>query len=86
VKHALLLSVLAQDDNGGMTPAYARYVAITSSRFLSNTWLPESQESFGSTASRIGLAFVRRAAGNTFKEFWPDVRSHIRRQRPVQSS
>lgn len=82
IKHSLAMSVSAENASGGTMPAYSRYIAIPSSRFISNTWLPASQQTLGSTFSRVGFAFLRRAAGNTFQEFWPDLRRHLHKAPP----
>lgn len=55
-------------------PAYARYVAIPGSNFLSNTWRAYSEATVGRAFVRTGFGFLGRAGSNTFHEFWPDVR------------
>jgi len=67
------MTFLAEKKSGGVMPAYARYIAIPSSRFISNEWRTPSELSPGGNAWRIGLGFATRIAGNTFNEFWPDL-------------
>ncbi len=76
--HAIKMAFLAERASGGVAPAYARFIAIPASRVISNQWRAPSEVSAGDTTMRIGLAFVRRIAGNTFAEYWPDMRRHLR--------
>jgi hypothetical protein len=68
---------LAQDRNGNAMPAYARYVATAGNNFLSNTWREPSESDNAHALERTALGFVARMAGNAFKEFWPDVSTHV---------
>ena len=77
LRHSFKMAFLAERKSGGVMPAYARFIAIPSSRLISDTWRQPSEVSPGGDAQRIGLAFVRRIAGNTFNEFWPDLRRHV---------
>jgi hypothetical protein len=44
---------------------------------LSNTWRESSEATDGAASLRIGLGFLGRMAGNTFSEFWPDVKQKL---------
>jgi hypothetical protein len=79
-KHSFKMAFFADRQSGGVMPAYARFIAIPSSRLISDTWRQPSELSPGGDAQRIGLAFVRRIAGNTFNEFWPDLRRRLFRR------
>jgi hypothetical protein len=72
--------VVAKDGRGRTTPAYARYAAISGSRFLSNTWRPDSQATVKHALARTGYGFLGRIASNAFIEFWPDLRKHVFRR------
>jgi hypothetical protein len=74
VGHILRMTVLARNRDGHTMPAYARYIAIPGSNFLSNTWRPDSTATVERAWIRTGLGFLGRAGGNAFDEFWPDVR------------
>jgi hypothetical protein len=76
--HAVKMSVLAENAVGDTMPAYARYIAIPTTRVISDEWRPPSQTTVPATVDRITLAFVRKIAGNAFNEFWPDIRKHVR--------
>jgi hypothetical protein len=77
LKHALAMTFQDERASGGTMPAYARFIAIPSTRLLSTTWRPESQRTTGATASGIGFSFLGRATGNTWNEFWPDLRRRL---------
>jgi len=67
---------ITHDRAGNPMPAYARYVAIPSASFLSNTWRPDSETTAADTSVRIGLGLVSRIVGNAFSEFFPDLWKH----------
>ena len=75
--HIVKGTFMAQDRDGNSRPAYARYVAYSSSSFISNAWREPSDTSLGNGVARIGLAFVGRMGGNTWDEFWPDAKRKI---------
>jgi hypothetical protein len=75
--HAAKMTFMAEDRNGNVMPAYARFIAIPGSNFLSNTWRPESDSTVDRALIRTGLGFLGRFGGNTFDEFWPDVRQKL---------
>jgi hypothetical protein len=77
MKHAVISTFTAPRADGHIGPAYARFIAIPGSNFLSNTWRPESTDTAADAGIRIGLAPVGRVAGNMFREFWPDMKKHI---------
>jgi hypothetical protein len=75
--HAAKMTFLAQNRNGGVMPAYARFIAIPSSNFISNAWRAPGDDQAGNAAVRIGLGFFGTFGGNTFDEFWPDVKHKL---------
>jgi hypothetical protein len=77
VGHAVKMTFLAQNRNGEIMPAYARYAGIAGSNFLSNAWRPDSEANTDHAVTRIGLGFVGRMTSNMFEEFWPDIRRHL---------
>jgi hypothetical protein len=74
VAHIVKWTFVAADKNGNVRPAYARYVAISGSNFMSNTWREQSEADASHALERTALGFLSRMAGNTFAEFWPDVK------------
>jgi hypothetical protein len=77
VGHAAKMTFMAQNRDGSVMPAYARFLAIPGSNFLSNTWRATGDDTAGNAAVRTGLGFLSRFGGNTFDEFWPDVHRKI---------
>jgi hypothetical protein len=84
--HVFKMTFLARNRDGGLTPAYARFIAIPSSSALASTWRPESERSVGNVGARIGIGVLGRIGSNAFTEFWPDVRHLILRRKPAQAS
>jgi hypothetical protein len=84
VGHAIKMTFMAENRDGGLMPAYARFVAIPSSNFLSNAWRPDSDDTLGRASVRTGLRFLGRMGSNTFQEFWPDVRQKLARRHATQ--
>ncbi len=76
----LRLTFGARGQGGGVGPAYARYVAIVGSNFLSNTWRDSSQANAQSALLRSLQGFAGRLAGNALTEFWPDITKHVFRK------
>jgi hypothetical protein len=75
--HTAKMTFLAENRDGGVRLAYARFIAIPGSNFLSNTWRAPGDDSAGNAAVRVGLGFFGRWGGNTFEEFWPDVKHMV---------
>jgi hypothetical protein len=78
--HVLKMTVAVRRTDGSFAPAYARYIAVPSVSALSNAWRPESERTAGQTALRIPMSFVNRIIGNSFSEFWPDLRRRMSRK------
>jgi hypothetical protein len=77
VKHVVHSTFFTHDRNGRERLAYARFIAVPATAFISNGWRPESEDDPGDALNRIGTAFANRMAGNAFSEFWPDVRTRL---------
>ena len=72
VKYAGRMTFFARRANGTISPAYARFIAVPTSNFISNSWRVESESSVSSALVRTGLGFVGRFAGNVIHELWGD--------------
>jgi len=72
------LTFLARNESGGYEPAYARYIGIVGSNFLSNAWRVHSEANAKDALLRSSEGFAGRMAANAFKEFWPDVKKYVR--------
>lgn len=74
---SLAMTFVARNRDGGLMPAYARFIAVPGSNFLSNTWREPSEATPSRAVFRTGLGFLGRMASNAFEEFWPDVRDRF---------
>ena len=77
IGHVVKMTFLAENRRGQLMPAYARYVAISGSNFISNAWRPDSQATVGDATVRVTLGSLGRMSSNAFQEFWPDVRERF---------
>jgi hypothetical protein len=77
LKHTLVWTVMAPNRNGELRPAYARYIAFSSSSFISDAWREPSDRDLGPSLTRIGFAFLSRAGSNAFNEWMPDVKRKL---------
>jgi hypothetical protein len=77
VKHIVKATFMAPRVDGRWRPAYARYVGVVGSNFLSNTWRAQSENSAGDAAVRCVSGFAGRLAGNAFEEFWPTIKRKV---------
>ena len=73
-----------------ITPNYQGHNTINASELLgrgiaqgiSTTYYPSSDISAGEIAEKYGYAIMRDALTNTFREFWPDIATHILHRNP----
>jgi hypothetical protein len=76
--HSLKMSVAVRNETGGLSPAYARYIAVPAVSAMSNAWRPSSERTASATVARIPMSFLGRIAANGFSEFWPDLKRRFR--------
>lgn len=67
--------------DGSVGFGYARLAGNVGNNFLSNTWRAQSEADWQHALIRIAEGVGSKAASNAFAEFWPDVKSLIRRQK-----
>jgi hypothetical protein len=77
VGHAIKWTFITRDRDGGVRPAYARYIAYSGSNFLSNTWRADSEADTSHALTRTLEAFLGEMGSNAFIEFWPDFRRRV---------
>jgi hypothetical protein len=77
VANVIVMTFVARRHDGRKSPAYARYMAITGSNFLSNTWRADSEAKTSSALTRTAIGFAAHLADNTFQEFWPSVKKRF---------
>ena len=79
VGHVVKSAFVTHNRNGDPQLAFARYIAVPGGILISNTWRPDSPSTVGHVSSQIGVAFGSRIIGNAFSEFFPDIRSRLKR-------
>jgi hypothetical protein len=77
LRHAAKMTFLAENRDGKEMPAYARFIAIPGSNFMSNAWRAPGDDTANRAAIRTGLGFLDRFGSNVFDEFWPDVKQKL---------
>jgi hypothetical protein len=77
LENVVIMTFLAHDRNGQLTPAYARYISTPGNNFLSNTWRADSEANTRSALLRTVWGFLGLMGKNGFTEFWPDVQRHV---------
>jgi hypothetical protein len=77
IGHVVKMTFMAENRNGEVIPAYARFIAIPGSNFLSNAWRAPGDDTAGDAAVRTGLGFLGHMGSNTFGEFWPDFQRKL---------
>ena len=78
--HVAKMTFLARNANGDLMPAYARYLSMPANSYMSNAWRVDSDANSRHAALRIPMAFLSRAIGLTFAEFWPDATRWMHRE------
>lgn len=78
-RHAIISVVLARNEAGGEHFAYSRVGGVLSSAFISRLWQPPSTYSAGDALINFGLTMASDVGWNFFHEFWPDLRSRLRK-------
>ena len=77
VGNVVRLTFLARSRDDGVKPAYARYVGVFGSNFLSNTWRVRSEANAQDALLRSSEDLAGRMAANAFGEFWPDLKKYF---------
>ena len=77
IEHAAEMTFMARNRDGNLIPAYARFIAVPGSNFISNAWRAPGQDDTEHAVIRTGLGFAGRFLSNTFDEFWPDVQQKV---------
>jgi hypothetical protein len=77
VESVIYQTFFTRKSGGDFSPAYARFIAIPGSNFMSNTWRVKDEADTAHALERTGYGFAGAMGGNAFHEFWPDVKSHL---------
>jgi hypothetical protein len=73
-RNVVRLTFAARGDRGSLRPAYARYISMIGSNFLSNTWRVHSEANSRDALLHTSGDFAGRMVANAFEEFWPDIK------------
>ena len=86
IGNVVRLMFLARSRNDSLKPAYARYVGVFGSDFVSNTWRARSEANAQDALLRSSEGLAGRMAANAFEEFWPDLKKYFfhKRNRAAQ--
>jgi hypothetical protein len=80
--HVVKWTVVAPNRDGELRPAYARFIAFTSSSFISNAWREPDDTDAEHSFARIGFGLLGRMGSNAFDEFWPDAKQKLFHRAP----
>jgi hypothetical protein len=69
IGNVVQLTFAARSYHSSLGPAYARYMAIVGSNFLSNTWRAHSEANTHHVLLRASEGLAGRMASNAFSEF-----------------
>ena len=70
-------TVVARGRSGELRPAYARFIAFSSTTFITNAWREPSDTGTEHSLQRIGFSLLGRMGSNAFDEFWPDTKRKL---------
>ncbi len=79
--YAIASSFLARRNNGDRRFSVSRVGSAAGSSFISRIWMPGSMATAGSGAATFGVTIGIDVGFNMLREFWPDIKSHLRRHR-----
>lgn len=79
--YALSRVVITRKDSGAKSFNYSEVVGNAMEAGLSNFYYPPEERGFSKTAQNWGTQLEAAALNNIAKEFWPDIRRHVFRQK-----
>jgi hypothetical protein len=79
--YALSQVVLTKTDSGGTTFNISEIVGNGLEAGLSNLYYPPEERGFRKTAENFGSQIEAASLNNIIKEFWPDIRRKMLRQK-----
>lgn len=73
-----------------ITPSYSGHSSFNASELLgraaaqaiSTTYYPSADRTPGELATKLGYSLLRDASTNVFREFWPDIATHVLHRHP----
>lgn len=82
--HAVSSIFVARADNGELQFNYSEVVGNAVAAGISNAYHPQNQRTLGNTLNVWGTDMGLNTLCNVAKEFWPDIRRKIRKQKSSQ--
>lgn len=79
-KYAIKSTLLARHDNGNQYFSFSRIGGAASAGFISRLWQPRSTNSAGDGAESFGITMASDVGFNVFREFWPDLKRHFKKE------
>jgi hypothetical protein len=79
-KYAVASTFLARHDNGERQFAFSRLGSAAGTSFISRIWQPRSATSAGDGAVSFGISMGSDVGFNLFREFWPGLKRHFRKE------
>ena len=79
-KYAIRSTLLARHDNGSQSISFSRFGGAAGAAFISRSWQPRSTTTAGDGAVSFGLTISADVGFNVFREFWPDLKRHLRKK------
>jgi hypothetical protein len=76
-KYAIKSTFLARHDDGNQYFSFSRIGGDAGAAFISGIWQPRSSTSAGDGATSFGITMAADVGFNVFREFWPDLKSHL---------
>jgi hypothetical protein len=80
-RYAVASSFLARRDNGSRRFSFSRVGSAAGSSFISRAWIPGTAATAGAGAASFGITIGIDVGFNMLHEFWPDIKSHLRRHK-----
>jgi hypothetical protein len=79
-KYAIASTMLARHDNGSRSFSFSRFGSAAGAAFISREWQPRSTTSAGDGAVSFGVTMATDLGVNMFREFWPSLKHHTRKE------
>jgi hypothetical protein len=73
----------ARTDRGSWKFNYAEWSGNAASVAISNIYYPADTRNASDNAQKLVVAIATDAASNVLKEFWPDIKQHLKKKHPV---
>lgn len=74
--------LITPDYNGKNTINASEILGRAAAQGISTTYYPKADRTIGALAAKYGWAMGRDALTNVFREFWPDIATHVLHRNP----